>query len=201
MLRGNLSTRPFYNERLVMLIVAVATVVGLGLTVFNATAIYRLSAERTGQKAELDRVEAEASKSTAAANALRGSLDTSNLRVLAGATGEANALIDQRTFSWTAFFGLVEKTLPLDARLMSVAPRVERGNFMIQMVLNVKTPGDLETFIDNLLATGTFYDLLPGDQQRNDDGTFAATLVGGYLAPATFGPPSKAGARKGTDRP
>jgi hypothetical protein len=201
MLRGNLSTRPFYNERLVLLMVAIGAVLGLALTVFNAAAIYRLSGERSSQQAELDRIEDEAAKSTAAANAMRGSLDAGNLRTLAGATNEANALIDQRTFSWTAFFDLVEKTLPLDARLVAVAPRIERGNFMIQMQLNVRRPEDLEVFIENLLGTGTFYDLLPGDQQRNDDGTLLTTLLGGYLAPASFGPPSKASSRRGTDRP
>lgn len=200
MLRGNLSTRPFYNERLVWLIVLLAAVAGLGLTVFNATAIYRLSSERNKQSAEQARVQAEATKSNAAANALRQSVDATNLRVLAGATHEANALIEQRIFSWTEFFDLVERTLPLDARLIAVAPRVDRGRFMISMQLNVRRQEDLEAFIDNLLGTGTFLDLLPGEQQRNDDGTLAVTLSGGYLAPGVPAG-SKPPVRKGAVRP
>jgi hypothetical protein len=200
MLRGNLSTRPFYNERLVALLIAAGLVVGLGLTAFNVTAIYRLSAERTRQRADQERVEADAARSRASAAALQGSLDRSNILQLAGETNEANTLIDQRAFSWTAFFGLVEQTLPLDARLISVAPRVERGVFMIVMQVNMKRPDDLEAFMDSLTGTGAFYDLLPGEMQRNEDGLYIAVLSGGYNAPWTKSQ-AKAPVRKGGPQP
>jgi hypothetical protein len=202
MLKGNLSTRPFYNERLVSMIVIVGTVIGIALTAFNVAMIYRLSAERTKQRAELERVEAEAAKSRAAAAALQQSVDRPNLLMLASATSEANDLIDQRTFSWTTFFGIVEKTLPLDARLIAVAPRVERGVFMIVMTLNVKRPSDLQAFMDALFSTGTFYDLLPGEQQSIEDGSQTATLSGAYIAPGAPGPVTKqTPARKGVPFP
>jgi hypothetical protein len=201
MFRGNLSTRPFYNERLVGVLIAIGLLIGLGLTVFNVTAIYRLSAERTRQRADQERVEAEAAKSLASAAALQSSLDRSNILLLASETNEANRLIDERTFSWTAFFGLVEKTLPLDARIISVAPRVERGVFMIVMQVNIKHPNDLEAFMDSLNGTGAFYDLLPGEMQRNEDGLFIATLSGGYNAPASMGGRSKTSTRRGGPQP
>ncbi len=201
MLKGNLATRPFYNERLVGAVVAIAAIAGLALTAFNATATLRLSAERQVQQADQDRVEAEAAKSRTAAAALQSSLDRSNLIMLAGATAEANALIEQRTFSWTSFFDMVEKTLPLDARLLAVAPRVERGVFMIVMSLNVKRPEDVEQFIDALNRTGTFFDLLPGDMQRNEDGAFTATLSGGYREPGAVPGRANVPVRKGEPRP
>lgn len=200
MLKGNLSTRPFYNERLVTLVLAVATAIGVALTVFNVMTIYRLSAESTRQSAEQDRTEKDAARISAGAAGLQQSLDRSKLLVLANATREANSLIDQRTFSWTAFFGLVEKTLPQDARLVAVSPRVERGVFRIAMIVNAKAQQELEAFIDALLGTGAFYDLLPAEQQRNDDGSYTATISGSYLAPAP--PAAKTrGVGKGTDRP
>jgi len=200
MFRGNLSTRPFYNERLVAVLIALGLLIGLGLTAFNVTAIYRLSAERTKQRSDQARVEADAAKTRASATALQSSLDRSNILLLASETNEANTLIEQRTFSWTAFFGLVEKTLPFDARLISVAPRVERGVFMIVMQVNMKRPDDLEAFMDSLTGTGAFYDLLPGEMQRNEDGLYIATLSGGYNAPWTKSQ-SKAPVRKGRPQP
>ena len=201
MLKGNLSTRPFYNERLVGLVVVLAAVVALGLTVFNATTIYSLSAERSRQKADQDRIEAEASKTRAAATAVSNTIDRTNLLSLAVATNEANNLIDQRTFSWTAFFGLVEKTLPMDARLVAVAPRIEKGVFMIVMQINMKRPEDLEAFMDSLLGTGSFSDLLPGGMQHNDDGSYVATLSGGYNAPGVASVSRKTVTRKGGPQP
>lgn len=201
MLKGNLSTRPFYNERLVGLILGLATIAGIALTAFNVTTTYRLQAERVRQQADQDRIDAEAEKSRRAAEALKNSLDPSNLRLLAGETFEANELIEQRTFSWTAFFGLVEKTLPRDARLISVAPRVEKGTFFIDMTLNVKHPDDLEAFMDALAGTGAFYNLLPGDMQRNEDGIYIANLESGYSAPGVEQLRNKPSTRKGGPRP
>ena len=200
MFRGNLSTRPFYNERLVAVLIVLGLLIGLGLTAFNVTAIYRLSAERTRQRSDQALVEADAAKTRASATALQSSLDRSNILLLASETNEANTLIEERTFSWTAFFGLVEKTLPLDARLISVAPRVERGVFMIVMQVNMKRPDDLEAFMDSLTGTGAFYDLLPGEMQRNEDGLYIAVLSGGYNAPWTKSQ-SKPPVRKGGPQP
>lgn len=195
MLKGNLATRPFYNERIVSLAITLAVLLGIALTFFNAATVYRLSGESARQQDEQARTNVEADRIRAAAGALQQSLDRSTLLQLANATREANALIDQRTFSWTVFFGLVETTLPRDARLLSVSPRVERGVFRIQMIINAKQQQDLEDFIDALLGTGAFYDLLPAEQQRNEDGTYTATLSGAYLTP---GATAKG---KGTERP
>jgi hypothetical protein len=38
---------------------------------------------------------------------------------------------------------------------------------MIVMQVNMKRPDDLEAFMDSLTGTGAFYDLLPGEMQRN----------------------------------
>jgi hypothetical protein len=197
MLKGNLATRPFYNERLVSVVVALAIIAGIALTAFNAITIYRLSGETARHKDELARTHAETERVRAATAGLQQSLDRNTLFALGSATREANALIDKRTFSWTVFFGMVEKTLPLDVRLLAVSPQIERGEFRIQMLVNAKSPQDLEDFIGALMDTGAFYDLLPAEQQRNDDGTYTATLAGVYLARTSAAPAD----RKGTDRP
>jgi hypothetical protein len=72
--------------------------------------------------------------------------------------------------------------MPTDARLMSVAPRVERGVFNIVMSVNVKDLNELPTLIDAVLARKAFADLFVTGQQGNDDGTLTATLQGQYLA-------------------
>jgi flagellar biosynthesis/type III secretory pathway M-ring protein FliF/YscJ len=106
-LKGNLSTRPFYNERLVSLVVGGAMLLAIALLVFNVTSLYRLSGQRGQQNAEQEVSRAETARVNAEADRLRQSLDRSNLLVLAKDTREANDLIDSRTFSWTEFFTLV----------------------------------------------------------------------------------------------
>lgn len=184
MLKGNLSTRPFYNEKLVTAVVVLATVLGIALTAFNVARLYSLSSERARLRGEQAQAEREAERVRASAMALQGSVGRPALISLAAATREANSLIDARTFSWTTFFGHMEKTLPFDARLIAVSPTVERGEFRIAMIVNAKGPADIEAFIDALNATGAFYDLLPAEQQRNEDGSYTAKVVGAYLASA-----------------
>jgi hypothetical protein len=182
MLKGNLSSRPFYNERLVSMVVLGAALLGVALTIFNITAFSRLSGERAKQQAEEEKSLSEADRVQQSALKLEKSLDPSNLRMLAGATQEANWLIDSRTFSWTEFLGFIEKTLPRDARLVAVAPRVERSAFKIVMLVNAKQQGDLETFIEALELTKAFKDVLPTDQTRLEDGTLSITLESTYIA-------------------
>jgi len=195
MLRGNLATRPFYNERLVSLGMILGLVVVLGLTAFNASQILSLSRQRAAFKADQARDDGEAAAVHAATLGVQKSVDQVRLAALARQTREANELIDQRTFSWTVFFDHIEKTLPLDARLISVAPRVNRGEFEITMAVNARRYEDLEDFVDQLLATGVFYDTSAVVSNHNDDNsTTSQILTRYYLAPT----PAKA--TRGTGR-
>jgi len=200
MLRGNLSSRPFYNERLVNLILIVAAVAGVVLAIFNTTKILEYTSENTRRTVGQRDAEAETRQLQDAAAKERSSVDRNALIMLGFETQEANELIDKRLFSWTVFFSLVEKTLPLDVRLVAVAPKVEKGELHIEMTVNAKRRDDLAVFLDALQNTGSFYDMNAGEQQRNDDGSYDATLSGGYLAPATRSSKTT-GAAGGAKRP
>lgn len=185
MLRGNLASRPFYNERLVTLGILLGAIIVLALSAFNITQILALTKQRAEFKQNQSRDEAEAATITAATQTVRKSVDQARLTTLAQQTREANELIDSRTFSWTVFFGHVEQAMPFNARLMSVAPRIERGQFQISMAVNAKQPDDLADFIDKLLLTGVFYDTSATAMSANDDGTFTGQILTKYyLAPA-----------------
>ena len=197
MLKSNLSTRPFYNDRLVSLAILAGLVAGLALTAFNVTQILSLTEERSVYTQQIGRDRAEAARIRTAADAVQGSVDQQQLRMLVGSTREANGLIDQRTFSWTGFFETVEQTLPLDARLIAVAPRVERGNILIAVVVVAKSVGDLQAFTEALQNTGEFYDVLVAADQLNDDGTHTATIQTGYLPARAMASPSARSAGRG----
>lgn len=193
MLKGNLSTRPFYNEKLVSLAVGLVLLVAIGLTIFNTLQLISLVRERRALNAHIARDRGEAARITGQADALRRTVDQSRLQLLASSTREANSLIDQRTFSWTEFFGLIEKALPRDVRLIGVSPRVEKGEFKIGMRVSARTPDNLKEFTDALAGTGAFYDVVLSETQRNDDDTDTLTLVAGYLPPSGTSPGRKGG--------
>jgi hypothetical protein len=195
LIRNNLASRPFYNERLVSLGLILGLVIVLALTAFNLTQILSLTAERSVFKAEQEKDDREAAAINAGADAVRRSVDQVKLSKLVRETREANELIDQRTFSWTVFFNHIEQTMPIDARLMSVEPRVERGEFLIGITVNGRTLENIEDFTDHLLATGVFYDVALTRIQGNEDSTTTATLLSKYyLAPT---PPKTTGRTTG----
>jgi hypothetical protein len=202
MLKGNLATRPFYNERLVNGLLILAALGALALSAYAASRVVDLWGERSRVVALQQAAEDEAARVSQTAAAESQRVNQTALRMLGASTREANALIDERTFSWTVFFSLIERTLPLDVRLVAVAPRVERGVTRIIMIVNAKRPSDLAAFLEALQATGSFYDLLPTDQQQNEDGTFSATVATSYVPPAAGVPKTKSsGAAGGSERP
>jgi hypothetical protein len=183
MLKGNLSTRPFYSERLATLAIAAVAVAALLLTAYNALELSTRSAERRALRARIERERAEAQAVRAATAALQQTVDRATLARLAAWTGEANDVIDQRTFSWTEFFSLIEKTLPIDVRLVTVSPRVERGVFKVSMTVVARDLTDVSMFVDALLNTGRFYDAATLDMQRREDGALNAKVDAAYLSP------------------
>jgi hypothetical protein len=185
MLRGNLSTRPFYSERLATVAIGAIAFGVLLLTIFNAMELVARSAERRELRGRIDRDRAEAASVGAATAALQQTVDRATLGRLAVSTGEANDVIGQRTFSWTAFFGLIEQTLPDDVRLVVVTPRVERSVFKVSMTVVTRELADVAGFVDALLETGRFYDTATLEQQRREDGTFNAVIEASYLSAAT----------------
>lgn len=182
MLKGNLSSRPFYNDRMVTVAIAVCALLVLGATVINASRLVTLMTERTAVRTRLNADLAEAGRVRMAANALQSRIDRATLAQLAEAAREANELIDQRAFSWTALLGQLERTLPPDVRLTSIAPRAQRGVFQVSMAVIARDLNDIEAFVDALLDAGGFYDVAPVEQRANDDGTYQAVVQASYLS-------------------
>ena len=126
------------------------------LTVYNGLELIARSSERRELRARIERDLADdglGSRRDDRAPAHRRSRDTRAR--LAASTGEANDVIGQRTFSWTEFFGLIERTLPIDVRLVTVSPRVERGVFKVSMSVVARELADVSEFVDALLRDRT----------------------------------------------
>lgn len=181
MLRSNLSTRPFYNERAVHLGLAVLACIVAAVSVFNVRQIVKLSADNTELSARIARDETMARELTTEAEAIRQSLSRNELELVTEAAREANDLIDQRTFSWTEFFNVIEATLPADVMLTAVRPRIQEGAATITISVVGRDTEDLDAFMTALEQTGAFGELRPRQEEIGDDGLHRAVLVGAYL--------------------
>jgi hypothetical protein len=179
-LRANLSTRPFYNERAVQLLLLLAAVFVLGLTTFNVIRILSLSRQNTELSSGSVRDREEAARLRREAAAIRGGINQAELKTIVAAAQEANTLIDQRTFSWTEFFNRIEETLPADVMLTEVQPSFRDDQTLISMTVLGRRTEDIDEFIEKLEATGAFESPLPKQHDLTDDGLTRVLITSVY---------------------
>ena len=193
MLRGNLATRPFYNTRVVGVVLGVATALLVALTAFDVwqlAALTRQSAELNGQ---IRADEATMATLREEARTTRQQLAGAEVTGVQLAAAEANRLIDQRAFSWTGLFNRFEATLPADVRITGIQPQTDAsGRLVLAISVISRRVEDLEAFIDRLEQTGSFQGVISRSDQAGDDGTLTS-LIQGYYTPgeaaAPAGPP------------
>ena len=196
MIRANLSTRPFYNERLVHIWLAVFAVAVLAATAFNAARVLRYSRSDTQLATQASRDESRAADLRREAVRLRGSVDARQVDFAATDARQANELIDRRTFSWTELFNRFEATLPDDVRIAAVKPHVDRDRgIVLNISVQSRTVDDVKTFIERLEASGAFLNVRPADERNDETGMLLSALEAVYL-PSAGKPAVRSGARR-----
>jgi len=184
-IRTNLSTRPFYNERAVHFWLLVITAVVVLATAFNVTRILRYSRSDTELAAQAGNDEARAADLRQQAARLRATVDPKQVEFASAEARQANDLIDRRTFSWTELLNHLEMTQPDDVRLVAVRPRVDReGRIVLAINVVSKAVESVDTFMQNLEDTGAFANLRPVVETVNDEGLIETTLESDYVPSA-----------------
>jgi hypothetical protein len=182
MLRTNLSTRPFYNERAVHFVLGIVAAIVLALTAVTLYEMVRLSRQNTELSSRVNRDRSEADRLTREASRIRRGINQDELQVVVTAAREANTLIDQRTFSWTAFFNRIEKTLPPDVMLTGVQPSPGNDGMKVTMIVVARRLVDIDEFMEKLEGTGAFEGVL-NRQQEELEGGLTRVLVDALYVP------------------
>ncbi len=182
MIRTNLSTRPFYNARAVRSLLGLFAVIVLAMTAYNAVQLIRLSvSQRTlGAKATANERETQRLRLDAAQTLAR--IDPKELAAVDKAAREANAIIDQRTFSWTDVFSRFERALPPDVRITAVHQQAARQVVLIDA--EARSVDDVDRFIEALEKAGAFHDVVARREVRMENDTIDASLEATYMPPA-----------------
>ena len=189
MLRGNLATRPFYNERAVHGWLLVAAIVLAAATAFNVSRVLKYSRSDTRLATQASTDEARAADLRRQAVRLRAAVDPRLLEVKASEARLANELIDRRTFSWTELFNRFETTLPDDVRIAAVRPHLDKEKGIV-LEIHVLSRGveDVNQFIESMEKTGAFARILSRDEHPNDRGEFEAAIETLYLPSHAIAP-------------
>jgi Tfp pilus assembly protein PilN len=193
-LRTNLSTRPFYNERAVHWGLALALVAILALTAFNVSRVLALSQQQSVLATAAERDEAQARALVSDAASLRASIDQKALEHVVHAAEEANEIIDERTFSWTELLNHIERTLPPSVMLTAVTPHADKGQVKVSLIVLGRSVETVDDFIDKMEGTKAFSDMSPLSEHITEAGLYEVTITGTYhpgVAAVAPEPPEK----------
>jgi hypothetical protein len=199
-IRGNLATRPFYNERAAHVAIALFALLVLLLTAFNVYRLVSLSSRNTALSAEIRRDEEAAARLRQQASAVRARINQAELRAVIDGAREANALIDRRTFSWTEFFNLIERTLPANVMLTAVRPVIEANRTVVHLTVIGRRAEDIDEFMEQLETTRAFRSVLPIAEDVTEEGMHRLALTTEYSAAESDAPVSAPG-RNGAGAP
>ncbi len=180
------------------LALAALAVIVLALTLVNLYEIVQLSRQNTQLSSRINRDRSEAERLTTEATRIRRGINQEELQVVVAAAREANSIIDQRTFSWTRFFNVIEANMPPDVMLRAVQPSVQQDGTRVSMVVIGRRAEDIDEFIEKLEADGAFEGLL-ASQMDEADGLMRAVVEGRYV-PVAEPPPDKGPAQTAAAR-
>ena len=182
MIKTNLATRPFYNERAVRLAILLLLLIVVLASVFNVTRVIQLSRSDTRLGTQATRDEAMAAERRAEAARLRASVDPKQIEFVSLEARKANDLIDRRTFSWTELFNRFETTLPDEVRITAVRPKVDANGTTLTIAVVARAVDDVSQFMENLGKTGAFRAVGSRIEERvNDQGQLEAVFDAIYL--------------------
>ena len=184
MLRTNLATRPFYNERLALMALGVAAALALAVLAAGVVRLVDLARLNGELSARVDRAARATADLSARAAEARRAATSRDLGALAEATREANTLIMQRVFSWTDFFNRIETTLPPDVMVTEVRPEIEPGTVDVAMGVLGRSIDSINRFVTSLETSGAFVGVLNRQVELTEDGMYRAVLRGRYLESA-----------------
>jgi Tfp pilus assembly protein PilN len=185
MLRTNLATQPFYNERAVRVAIGAAIALVAALTAFNLLQVLTLNARNTEMTVRAEAAEAQTAQYQQQARTITQALNTGTVSVVHRAAQEANVLIERRVFSWTDLFNRFEQTLPENVRVSAVEPQVDaNGQLLLAITVISRRVEDLNEFMDQLEVSGGLRDVIARQDEALEDGTLRAVIQGYYVAQA-----------------
>ena len=180
MLKLNLATRPFYNERVIDSVLLLLGIVALVLMVAGGRTVFQLSNTYTDVVRMAELSETQIGTVTQEMVALNQSVSEDELEALRLSAAEANRLIDQRVLSWTELFNIIEQTLPNRVMLTGLRPIRNSGSMTLTIGVIGERITDIEQFIEDLEATGSVGNVLARQEQRTEDGMYSAQLIGEF---------------------
>lgn len=168
----NLSSRPFYNYNIFIIILIALYGFSIFLGVYTGKKIYKGLKFTEDAKVQVENLSKELKKYMEENRVLNYKLNSIEKKSLVEKAEEINSMVLQRNFSWSKLLQSLEEVLPEEVRLISLSTSKTKGGFIkVRMsALSSKRDGMLQT-IEALKGSSHFKSIQPvqfQDEERGD---------------------------------
>ncbi len=182
--RYNLAHRPFVDTRPANLAAGSLALLVAGLSFVAARTVTRYFADSSRTRASIASLRAEISSLEEARQKATASLARVDVGSLASDVEDANEIALRRAFSWTRFLTRLERTLPADLRIASIAlqkvtgpsgpnasgHRATTDTVLVTLTLISRDPNGLPKTIRAFDASPWFEKPTPTSEDRGEKG-------------------------------
>ena len=168
-LPANLATQPIEHRQWLRRVTLITAAVALALTLAQGLLAWGLIDEPETISPDAESV-TMLRQWTDEVIELVSTADPSAARRVAIAVGLSNAFIDQRVFSWSGLFSILEESLPDDVRLEIIQPVAAVNGVRVTMTAASGSGDSLLAFLAALEQRPEFFAVYPGRQMMGIDG-------------------------------
>lgn len=167
----NLAARPYRDYRPLYAVVVVASILIAIMLLNNIETGYRYVRETRTTRDKINSIERQIDVENAKTDDANQRLRTVNVKVLSDQAQFVNARLAERAFSWSELLDRLERVLPDDVRIESVAPSFEKNGLVhLNMQVAAKNGTGMTRTIDRLNRDPHFGGPFPTSEDRTDTG-------------------------------
>ena len=169
----NLASRPYRDYKPLYAVVVIMSLAIAFLMLNNVETYYRYVNETQTTRGKIAQLDAEAEGEKRRGSAADAQLKGVDLVSLDSETKFINAQLAERAFSWSELLDRLERVLPDDVRIKTIAPQFQKNGLVhIELSCDGKAPDSYLRTLGRLIGSPYFADAFP----RNA----AAVEAGGY---------------------
>ena len=169
----NLASNPFRDYRPVYAVVVVTSLLIAFLMLQNIDTYYRYINETQNTRSKTAELESEAAKEQRVAQSIDQKLRSVDAAALDRQTRFINSQIAERAFSWSELLDRLERVMPGDVRINSIAPSFSKeGLVHLEMSCDAKTSEGLVTTLNRFNRAAQFSNPFPHNEVQVDSGGY-----------------------------
>jgi Tfp pilus assembly protein PilN len=167
----NLASRPYRDYRPVYAVVVASSLLIAFMMLNNIDTYYRYIRETKSTRNKISDLERQTEQEQRQTADLNQRLRAFNVKLLSEQTQFVNARLAERAFSWSELLDRLERVLPDDVRLESIAPNFGKDGYVHLTLAAVgKNSESMVHMLDRLNHDPRFSNPFPTAEDRNDTG-------------------------------